>query len=409
MTRRILVIVAALVFATPALAVVDFNAVQDANVKVVSITYSGEVVRAMALDITVDSNTTIAGISSYKTGESTAASKGYGIFPGRFRDYIDAANPNWADPNYTPVAPAGDPDARGGIGTNGVTIELGSLYVGEPNKPATSGTLCKLLLSTTSLDCNMTVAANATRGRVVKEDANEASTNLSIVRKLVFLTIPPAPQLLYGRYDSDCNVPVYWGPSPTATSYDLERSLGGGAYANVYTGAALYKLDNTNSVVGMYRYRARATNAIGPSAWTTGPNEVNVILSTCYRTPADPNYAEWVAMGRPRCWCAPPDSNGYQCDGDAAGVTSGAQYRVYNDDLLILANNWKKTAAQLAADPNTTVTPATPVAGLIIHGACGDVTHNSSGANYRVYNDDLLVLSGKWKYKNTQLPGNCPR
>jgi len=78
----------------------------------------------MALDITVDNNTIIAGISNFKTGESTAASKGFGIFPGRFRDYINAANPNWVDPNYTPVAPAGDPDARGGIGTNGVTMSL---------------------------------------------------------------------------------------------------------------------------------------------------------------------------------------------------------------------------------------------------------------------------------------------
>jgi len=401
MTRRILVIVAALVFATPALAVVDFNAVQDANLKVVSITYSGEVVRAMALDITVDSNTTIAAISSYKTGESTAASKGYGIFPGRFRDYVDAANPNWADPNYTPVAPAGDPDARGGIGTNGVTIELGSLYVGEPNKPATSGTLCKLLLSTSSTSCNMTIAANATRGRVVKEDANEASTNLTLVKNLVFLTIPPAPQLLYGKYDWDCNVPVYWGPSPTATSYDLERSLGGGAYANVYTGAALYKLDNTNSVVGMYRYRARATNAIGPSAWTTGPNEVNVILSTCYRTSADPNYASWISLGRPICWCAPPNSAGYQCDGDADGVKY-LTYRVYSGDLSVLANSWKKTAAQLAADPNVTGTT------YKVQGACGDIDHKAY-LTYRIYSADLSVVSKNWKKADTSLPANCPR
>jgi len=249
----------------------------------------------------------------------------------------------------------------------------------------------------------MTVAANATRGRVVKEDANEATTNLLIVRKLVFLTIPPAPQLLYGLYDWDCNVPVYWGPSATATSYDVERSLGGGAYVNVYTGADTNKLDKTNSVVGMYRYRARANNAVGSSAWTTGASECNVMLLTCYRTPADPNYASWISLGRPRCWCAPPDSNGYQCDGDADGAKTGAGYRIYTADASFLVNNWKKKASEMAKDPNVSGTT------YKVQGACADFDHKGTGAGYRVYTNDATIMTNNWKKKDTQLPGNCPR
>jgi len=185
MTRRILLIVAALLFAAPAFATVDVNALQnDPNKKVVSIVYNctaGEDVRAFALDVSVDNSTTITGISSFFSGEGA----GYGIFPGSFRDNIDAADPNWVDPAYTPVAPTGDPGAQAGLGTSAVTIELGSLYV-APNAPPASGTLCKLALSTASSDCNMTLTANATRGNIVLEDATEAADNLPLVRKLLF-------------------------------------------------------------------------------------------------------------------------------------------------------------------------------------------------------------------------------
>jgi len=407
MKRGLLATGLLLVFSAPAFSIVDFNVVQaDPNLKIVSIIYSGELVSAIALDITVDSNTIIAGISNYKTGESTAGVPGYGIFPGRFRDYIDAANPNWADPNYTPVAPAGDPDAHGGIGTNGVTIELGSLYVGEPNKPATSGTLCKLLLSTTSMDYNLTISANAARGGVVKEDGNEATTNLPIVKKPGCFPLLMAPQLLYGPYDFDCNVPVYWGPSIGAASYDLERSLNGGAYMNVYSGASTYKMDNTNSVTGMYRYRVKANNACGSSAWTTGIYDVNVMLLTCYKTPADPNYASWISLGRPMCWCgqfAPPFCNcPCQCEGDI-DCKKYITYQIYSGDLGILAQCWKKTATQIAADPNFFFTTPCPV-----NCACADVDHKAY-LTYRVYSNDLSIIFKNWKKPVSQLPCNCPR
>jgi hypothetical protein len=380
MTRRILVIVAALVFATPALAVVDFNAVQDANKYVVSITYSGELVRAIALDITVDNNTTIARIDSYKTGESTAASPGFGIFPGRFRDYIDAANPNWADPNYTPVAPAGDPDAEGGIGTNGVTIELGSLYVGEPNKPATSGTLCKLLVSTASATCNMTIAANATRGNVVKEDANEATTNLP---KVVVLSFTVAVPDVLNQTKTDAN--------------------------NLITGAGL--------VVGVVDYNWSATYAKGrvmaqnPAGGqqVPGGSPVNYTLSqgavpvACF----DPCGTAWSQQKAqynsyitkkwdPNCWCSYPVGSGFQCHGDADGKKNPDGYRVFTGDLGLVTSNWKKKLSTFPLGANP----------------CADLDHKANPDGYRVFTADLARVTTNWKRKDSPavggLPRNCP-
>jgi hypothetical protein len=401
-----MLIIAAIAIATPAFAAVTFNAVQDVTVKVVSITFAGPTdpnVRAFALDVSVDSGATIEAISDFFRGEGA----GYGIFPGRFRDYINAASPNWVDINYSPVAPGGDPGAAGVLGSGAITIELGSLYV-APNYPGKSGTLCKLLVSTSATECNITIAANSTRGSVVNEDATAASTNLPFSKKLAFAVAPPPPTILYGTYDPDCNVPIYWGPVTGATSYDVEGQLNGGAWVSVYSGTAMKVMHTTNSVTGSYVYRARANSAGGSSAWTTGGTCV-VTLSTCYKTSADPNYANWIAMGRPDCWCAPTMGSQFQCDGDADGVTSGApfQYRVFSNDLTYLTKNWQKVATAFTWDPNWT----TNTAGRKIHNACADFDHKSSGApfQYRVFSNDLTVLTKNWQKKDSALPGNCPR
>ena len=107
--------------------------------------------------------------------------------------------------------------------------------------------------------------------------------------------------------------------------------------------------------------------------------------------PADNSaYNDWVALGKPECWCSP-----YQCDGDADGVDSGfpARYRVYLGDLNILVANWQKKANDATLDP------------------CADIDHKDSGfpARYRVYLADLNILVGNWQKKDAALAGDCPR
>ena len=73
----------------------------------------GEVVRAFALDVSVDRGR-ILGISDFFRGPSTATAQRYGIFPGSFRDHISVGlgtNINWEVVGYSPLAvPADNPD-----------------------------------------------------------------------------------------------------------------------------------------------------------------------------------------------------------------------------------------------------------------------------------------------------------
>lgn len=182
--KRILLIVAMLLSATSAMAAVTVTATDSGGLDgVVTVAYTGDVnVRAFALDISVDNGATIDSISGFKTGTSdVTTSKGYGIFPGRFRDYIDASAPNWSDVNYTPVAPVADPDGNDtGLGGNYITVELGTLYADDINRPNQAGTLFTLGISCAPYDCNLVMTANATRGGVVGDDG-DAVTGLTLV------------------------------------------------------------------------------------------------------------------------------------------------------------------------------------------------------------------------------------
>jgi hypothetical protein len=173
--RKLILALVVVMLAAPALADITIT-VEDLGGQQAAINYSGtELARAFALDITVDSGT-IDAISGFTAGDDTGT---YGIFPANFSRYItvDAATgevADWTDPNYNPVADANDPGALDGLGTAGITIEMGSLY--DTQAPATSGTLCVLDVSG---PCSMTVALNATRGNVVLEDATEATVDLT--------------------------------------------------------------------------------------------------------------------------------------------------------------------------------------------------------------------------------------
>ena len=106
-------------------------------------------------------------------------------------------------------------------------------------------------------------------------------------------------------------------------------------------------------------------------------------------------YGDWLALGKPDCWCAPPNGSSYQCDGDADGKDSGGvnKFRVFTGDLSLIVANWKKKAGDATLDP------------------CADVDHKDSGGilKYRVFTGDLTRLVTNWKKKDAQLPGDCPR
>ncbi len=173
--KKTIVALSVVMLTAPAWAGVAIT-VTDLGDGMAGIDYSGtELARAFALDITVDAGT-IDAISDFAVGDDN---NGYGIFPASFSrnivvDPVTGDVSDWAVAGYTPVADAGDPGALGGLGTNGITIEMGSLY--DTRAPALSGRLCVI---TTSEPCKITVTTNATRGNVVLEDASEAAVDLA--------------------------------------------------------------------------------------------------------------------------------------------------------------------------------------------------------------------------------------
>src|SRR5712672_638264 len=131
---------------------------------------AGEVVRAFALDVTVDRGV-IFRVSDFAVGVSKPGALGYGIFPASFRDHATvngATNVTYDLTQYSPLAvPADFPsDTRPGLNSSAVTLELGALWdTRVPGAiPPSSGTLCALHLSQAA---NVTIAANVSRGGVV--------------------------------------------------------------------------------------------------------------------------------------------------------------------------------------------------------------------------------------------------
>jgi hypothetical protein len=131
---------------------------------------AGEVVRAFALDVTVDRGV-ITGVTNFFRGLSTPPARGYGVFPASFRDQVTVSsgtNADWNATGYTPLAvPADNPAGTlPGLNSAGVTLELGTIW--DPTlaaaAPPGSGTLCALRLSQAA---NVTVAPNATRGGIL--------------------------------------------------------------------------------------------------------------------------------------------------------------------------------------------------------------------------------------------------
>jgi hypothetical protein len=321
--RKLSSFLAALLFAAPAMAAVHITVEPEGLTAAVKYATDGEKVRAFALDITVNKGT-IVSISDFIRGESTAEKPGYGIFPGNFGRYI-TVDPttgevaNWDPSGYTPVADPCDPGALGGLGTSGITVEMGALYYptddNSPNAPPNEGLLFKLTLSEPA---GVTVALNEARGGVVLTNPDVAA-------------IVPLSQA-------------------------------------------------TNVTVG------------GGSATTTD------LLPASH-----PDYAEWVAVGKPACWAYPR-----QCHGDADGLKEGSSKSGFHyvglQDLNVLVAAW-----QIKEPPHG------PGIAAIENGICADFARDQEGSTksgfFRVGITDLNVLVANWLLKEapegTGVRGDC--
>ena len=230
--KKTVIVLLALIFAAPAMAVDAVFDINDLGSGIIAIDYNANAapnnVSAFALKVSVDSGTIVA-VTDFHVGESNSLRKGYGIFPCN----IDINQTTGIVELYgNPVAPNTATDAAGtGIDTNSVILELGALYE-DGNAPPPTGTLCKLKLGGLEigggigrliLDCNLTIAANATRGNVVLDTAAEATTNLPLTETVAACDISDQ----YGgiRYLCDNTTVNYGSVDGVVDFWDLQVVL----------------------------------------------------------------------------------------------------------------------------------------------------------------------------------------
>ncbi len=283
--RKIILILAVLLFAVPALASVNITCTKTAepnNTILISYEVVGEPnkVRAFALDITVDKGAVITDVND-------DVSAYYTIYPGSIviaDGEISDAGQAVADYNdYTP-------DTKLGIGTSGVTVEMGALYSptkdNSPNSPPLSGNLLKVSVGGVTHCCKLSIVENAARGGVVLTKAS---------------------------LDPVVNAPGY------------------------------------SFIVDCLDY----------------------ISPACSGGTPDTEYNDWIAWGRPACWCYCR-----QCRGDTDGKATFGNW-VAIPDLNLLSATYNKTNLQLQGIPN---------------GICGDLDHKAT-FGIRVAIPDLNIFA----------------
>ena len=172
---------------------------QDLGGGVAQISYDASdeagVVAGFALNITVDNGATIESIFDYKTGLSTAADPGYGVFP----DWVVfVGDPGEVIYGGTPIVDPDSPDTPlPGLGTYGITVAMAAFYnLAVPaDAPLVSDTLFKIAIDwNNATTVNVNIALNATRGGIVMQGGAYPNSEL-----LGSTLIPePATLLLLG-------------------------------------------------------------------------------------------------------------------------------------------------------------------------------------------------------------------
>jgi len=245
--RKVLLIVAMLLVVSPVMASVDINVVQedthgpvDSNSQhraaQVRVGYTGSThVRAFALNISVDNGCTIGKIRDFNVGENNSVKQGYGIFPGRFRAFVNAATPDacymnaYPNGNYNPTPPWADPGTTGtGLDMNTIIVEMGYLGAGDSNRPAQTGTLFKIDVNAYDFQgtAHVTVSADAMRGGVVDKDTNATTTDTNL------------PFTVDVCFPTTCvNVPTF-GPCPNMA--DVNAAI---LAANLTVGTITYEVN----------------------------------------------------------------------------------------------------------------------------------------------------------------------
>lgn len=256
-------------------------------------TGEAELVRAFALDVAVTQGTgTIVDVTNFAVGDDNG---GFGIFPANFSRFITVDGQtgevaDWGVAGYTPVADANDTGAAGGLGSQAITLEMGSLY--DTAAPAKSGDLCTIVLDGDVKAVCITI--NEVRGGIVLEDASQAAFD-----------------------DTDSCIAL---GSPICVKSDQEKAdyaayIANGADPSCWCNPYQCDGDADGKTQGFAKERVMT-------------NDLSLIID---------NWKRKIASANP---CA-------DIDHKAQGF---AKERVMTNDLAILIANWKKKDAALPGD-----------------------------------------------------------
>jgi hypothetical protein len=163
--RKIMLLVVVLLMATSALARVDIYATADGNEVTVYYNATAGAPRAFALDINVPAD---VNIDTY-----SGANSDYWVYPGS----IDINESGVIESYGSPIASPTFPGTLTGLGSSGITVEMGSLYPEGDPAPDSNGVLLKFKVSDGGC---VNIDENTIRGGIVMENpATGADPNIS--------------------------------------------------------------------------------------------------------------------------------------------------------------------------------------------------------------------------------------
>jgi len=160
--KRMFLMLAVLVMVSAAYAAdVTISCAQVGTTNEVTVSYAADTAahkpRGIALNISLSGSALISKVTKNTTNK-------YWVYPGTYGD-------------------ANTPVASGGLGTNSMIIEMGSLHsptgYGDTGAPAQSGEVIKFNVTPLTGTCVVTISGNAARGNIVKYDATEATVTYS--------------------------------------------------------------------------------------------------------------------------------------------------------------------------------------------------------------------------------------
>jgi len=197
--KKIIFALVVLLMAVPAFASVDITLSQNGNDIIVSMNNTeASKVRAIALDVILET-------ADVCVAEVNCVNTGYTIYPGS----IQISSEGEITDDGSCGCDSSYPGTLGGLEANGVSLEMGSLYVGAANAPPQGSQVVAILtLEGCDADFGISVAENAIRGGIVMEDPDEVVTvNLTGLSGVAIDNVCPTGCACWGDISGPAGVP----------------------------------------------------------------------------------------------------------------------------------------------------------------------------------------------------------